>query len=191
MFEKQRLSDKNLDQYVGFKTGYPKLVSKIPCLLQNDYGKDNDCTLTSITAIVKYYNPTKDVELIYNRVEAIAKTRGYTGWYGTPNLTITSIYNKALSDFNLNKKAQGFYGKGIGYSFNKIQNEVNQNHPILLNLWKDGRNYYKNHSVLIVGYLIAGDKKFLAIYDNWDYGVSYIDYDKLSIVSSIQILKDK
>ena len=56
-------------------------------------------------------------------------------------------------------------------------------------MWKDGLEYYKNHSVLIVGYLQTVDKKMLVIYDNWFKSVSYIDYDKLSVISSIQVFK--
>lgn len=57
---------------------------------------------------------------------------------------------------------------------------------MLLNLWNDGRNYYKNHSVLIIGYKITENNDFiLTIYDNWYKHNSYIDYNKLSIISSI------
>ena len=58
-------------------------------------------------------------------------------------------------------------------------------------MYSDGRNYYSNHSVLIVGYReypLNNSKKairFLIVQDNWNKNVSFIDYDKLSIVSSI------
>ena len=190
MFEKQRLSDNNLSQYIGNKTKIPKLVPRVPCLLQKDYGDLNDCTLTSITAIIKFYNPTLNVQNIYDSVYSIAKMYGYTGSYGTPTITMGTIYNKVLKQFDLNKKAQCYIGKNVGYNFVKIQNEINSGRPILLNLWKDGRNYYKNHSVLIIGYIADGNRKFLAVYDNWNPGISYIDYTKLCVVSNIFTLRD-
>jgi hypothetical protein len=68
----------------------------VPCLLQKDYGDLNDCTLTSITAIIKFYNPTLNVQNIYDSVYSIAKMYGYTGSYGTPTITMGTIYNKVL-----------------------------------------------------------------------------------------------
>ena len=56
---------------------------------------------------------------------------------------------------------------------------------MVLSLWNDGRNYYKNHSVIIVGFNEFKTKKILTVYDNWHETLSYIDYDKLSIISCI------
>ncbi len=162
----------------------------MPCLLQKDYGYDNDCTLTSISALIKYYKPNQDINTIYNGVEKNAKKIGYSK-LGTPIFIIGLICRKALWYFNISKIVHRHFFKNIGYSFDQIQSEVDQNHPILLNLWNDGRDYYTRHSVLIVGYLIANNKRFLAVYDNWNYEVSYIDYDKLSLFSNIVFLKDK
>lgn len=193
MFEKQRLSNQNLDEYAGFYISKKlKTISQVPCLLQNDYGEENDCTLTSLTAIVKYYQPAQEIATIYTTIESTAQVYGfYRGSYGTCGLLIGLVYNKVLKKFKINKKAQGHLLKDIGYNFAQIQNEINQNHPVLLNLWKDGREYYKNHSVLVIGYIADKDRKFLAIYDNWNDSISYIDYDKLSVISSIHTLQDK
>ena len=50
----------------------------------------------------------------------------------------------------------------------------------------DGRNYYINHSVIIVGYMeYTSNCKMLIVYDNWDESVSYIDFNKLSKISCI------
>lgn len=191
MFEKQRLSSLNVSDYLGYKVYNLKIIPQVPCLLQNDYGKDNDCTLTSITTVLKYYKRTIDIQDIYNTVETIAKVYGYTGFYGTPNISIKAIYNKLLNKFNIPKKVKEYLFKNIGFTFEKIQNEIDKDNLVLLNLWKDGRNYYKNHTVLIVGYLQIEDKKLLAVYDNWNYGISYIDYNLLSKISSIHILVNK
>ena len=61
---------------------------------------------------------------------------------------------------------------------------------MILNLSTDGRNYYKDHSVLIIGYReikLSNNKKmfFLKIKDNWTKETTYIDYSKLSVICSI------
>lgn len=190
MFEKQRLSNSNISQYVGMQCDQPKLVPGVPVLAQNDYGEANDCTLTSITAVIKWLKPSVDINTIYNTVESIAKKYGYEGKkFGTPNLTIKRIYNLSLMAFKLNKKAHSRYLKNIGYGWSWIKKEIDEYQPVLLNLWADGRDFYKNHSILIVGYLEIADKRLLAVYDNWYKSVSYVDYDKLSIISSIDYLE--
>ena len=79
--------------------------------------------------------------------------------------------------------------KGIGFNWDFIKGNLDYNDtPIILNLWKDGRNYYYNHTVLIIGYAESENKKMLVVYDNWFKYICYIDYDKLSIICSIQYI---
>ena len=61
-------------------------------------------------------------------------------------------------------------------------------------MFNDGRNYYKNHSIVILGYetfrLKADDGKIknvdmLIIYDNWSKNIGYVDYDLVSEISCI------
>ena len=192
MFEKQRLYDNNIEKYAG-QSGLTKLkiVPGIQSLLQNDYGEANDCTLTSITCVIKWMRPSLNINDIYNKVEQTARRYGYKGNRGTPSLVIKSLYQNIINAFNLKKKVHSRYLKDIGYGFNYIKKEIDEFQPVVLNLWKDGRDFYKNHTVLIIGYLEIAEKRFLAIYDNWYHGVSYIDYDKLSLVSSIDFLENK
>ena len=50
------------------------------CLDQDHYGEDNDCTLTSLTAVIDFYLAhTKSVPEVYATVEKIARKYGYTG----------------------------------------------------------------------------------------------------------------
>lgn len=191
MFEKQRLYDSNIEKYAKWP-GLTKLktVPGIQSLLQNDYGEANDCTLTSITCVIKWMRPSLNVNDIYNKVEQTAKKYGYKGNRGTPSLVIKSLYQNIINAFNLKKKVHSRYLKDIGYGFNYIKKEIDEFQPVILNLWKDGRDFYKNHTVLIIGYLEIAEKRFLAIYDNWYYGISYIDYDKLSLISSIDFLEN-
>ena len=188
MFEGTRLSNKNLSQYVSSTEYHPIIINGVPNLLQNNYGKDNDCTITSITALIKYLQPNREIQAIYNEVEKIAKRHGYTGFYGTPSLMISCVFKKTLKYFQTGLRSKTKILKNIGFTFEDIQAQINNHNPVLLNLWEDGRNYYKNHSVLIVGYFIVNGYKLLIVYDNWNLGISYIDYNKLSIISSINTL---
>lgn len=165
-----------------------KYISNIIALLQNNYGEENDCTITSITAIIKYFKPNLQPIEIYNVVEQIAKKYFYSGEKGTFPLWINNILQKSLNTFNITQKAHSAYLKNICYNFNKIKNIINTNMPILLNMNNDGRDFYKNHTVLIIGYYEINNVKMLAIYDNWYNQISYIDYNKLSIISSINYL---
>ena len=188
MLEKQRLSDTNLSQYAPGYRNEEKTILDIKPLLQNDYGGDQDCTLTSITTVIKWFKPDVAINTIYNEVERIAKKHLYRLNYSTMSIVMKSLYNQSLRSFGLRQKVCSRYIKDVGYCYNFLKSEINKNHPILLSLWKDGRDYYKNHSVLIVGYVIIGPYRFLQIYDNWSKGISYIDYDKLSAISSIHFL---
>lgn len=189
MFESQRLSNSNIAQYLGTSKYYPYILSYVPCLLQNDYDLANDCTLTSITTIIKHLLPSESIQFIYNKVEQIARRKGYVGWYGTPSLMIAPVLKQSLRSFQLNKKVKTLFFKDIGFTFEDIQNEINNHNLVMINLWKDGRNYYKNHTVLAIGYIVKDNHKMLAIYDNWALGISYLDYDKLSKITSINIVK--
>jgi len=56
---------------------------------------------------------------------------------------------------------------------------------MLLNMLNDGTGYYKGHTVLIIGYLELKNDFLLIVLDNWNKDISYIDYNKLSTISSI------
>ena len=190
MFEKQRISDSNIKAYLGtIDAPCKKWIPSIPQLLQNDYGESCDCTLTSITAVIKFFRPQYNVEEIYNWVEKIAKAYGYKGDKGTNYLVIRTVYRKSLQGFGINDYIpQSRYLKGLCYDYEIIKREIDYNKPVLLNLWKDGRDFYKNHTVLITGYCYINNKRMLMIQDNWYRTISYIDYDLLSAFSSVQTL---
>jgi hypothetical protein len=83
------------------------------------------------------------------------------------------------------------YGKGIGYDYDYIKKEIDEGNPIVLSMHSDGLDGYKNHSVTIVGYKDYGNAKMIQIYDNWYSSHSYLDYDKLSTISSTHCLCSK
>ena len=189
MFERQRINKDNLSAYLHQQNYYQKILGNIQPLLQCDYGEANDCTLTSITTVIHSYLPSLSINTIYNQVETIAKRHGYTDIKGTQPIVIKTIYQKALDIFKLPYHVRSKYLKGIGFTWNFIKENFERGDaPIILNLWKDGRDYYYNHTVLIIGYLESRNKKMLAVYDNWFEDISYIDYGKLSTICSIQYI---
>ena len=148
-----------------------------------------DCTLTSMTSIVYFLSQKKyKIEDIYNYTEKIAKKYLYVGTKGTPFVTIRKIFHKVLNKFGL-PKAYVKYGKNFGYNFDSIVAEINKGNPLILTMNNDGRNYYENHSVTAVGYAVfrVGDYKIrlIKVYDNWRKIISYVDYEKMSTISTI------
>jgi hypothetical protein len=143
-----------------------------------------------MTAIIFYLSDRKaDIQKVYNVVEKIAKKYGYKGEKGTPFITIRKIFHTALAQFRL-PQAYAKYFKGVGFKFSHIRAEINKGNPIILSLKKDGQNYYENHSITIIGYEVysAPNGKtvpMLIVYDNWYKVISYIDYNKMSRISTI------
>ena len=159
---------------------YRKLIP-LDGLLQKNYGKRLDCTLTSLTCIFG--------EQHYSDIEKIAEKHGYNGdKWGTNPLAVKAIMREFMRRWDIPGKAKSAYGKGIGWTWSSIKDIVSRNIPIVLNLWKDGRGYYKDHSVTIIGAEEYEQARFLLVLDNWHETVSLIDYDKLCIISSINYI---
>lgn len=181
-----RLNNNNLLKYVEDTYGpitfcAESRISGYTPLLQDNYGKDNDCTLTCITSILSEGQP----QGTYEKVEAIALKYGYNGdGSGTNPFAIKTILDKASGT-----RSKRGYGKGIGYTWKKIKSLIAEDKPIILSLNNDGRDCYVNHSVVIAGVKEFDNKyKFLRVYDNWYLTPGYIDYKKLSMISSINYL---
>ena len=183
----KRIYHGNLNDYMINTTKKTfKTIQKIPFLLQKDYGLPKDCTLTSFTTLLSWMLPDLEVQEIYNQVEYVAKKFGYNGVKsGTNPIVMRSILNSLFNIYGLKYKAFSRYLKNVCYSFNTIKKLIDENKPVVLNLHKDGRNYYSNHTVLISGYVESDEYQMLAIHDNWASTTSYIDFKKLSMVSSI------
>ncbi len=188
----KQLTDYNLGQYCvyPFSVKSEKEISNVLGLLQRNYGQDQDCTLTSMTALLLYYTKKNSVQDIYNEIERIATKLGYKGNIGTNPLVIRCLMQSVLKRYQIKKTCYSAYLKSIGYTIDLIKKLINKDVPIILNLSNDGRKYYQNHSVLIIGYkeIVLSNKKtmfFLKVKDNWSKETSYIDYSKLSMISSI------
>ena len=211
MYNGMRLHEYNIMRYVT-SLGYT-IISRekvdlnrkklILALDQNDFGQKNDCTLVSATALIKEVARIKylSTEGLYSIIEEIAeKYCNYNGESkGTNPLVISTLLQRSLEKFmpNTQYKAKSKFLKGvpiIGFNFEKIKSYIkNMQYPMILNLLTDGRNYYKDHSVLIVGietFKVKNNKtgkkkdlRFLRVYDNWNTSVSYINYELLGVSS--------
>lgn len=171
--------------YTNLQKEYPDLgkrktrkVIKMEPLLQKDYGERLDCTITSLACIFGKEH--------YSEIEAIAKKFCYDGnKKGTNPLTVRKIMMRFMDGAGIRGHAYSSYGKLMGWTYGTIRTLIGKGLPIVLNLWTDGRSYYKDHSVTVVGYEEYEHGQFLLVYDNWNLSISMIDYQKLSAVSSI------
>ncbi len=188
-----RIGPAEIDLYIKEKLNspyeilYENMVKGIDPLLQCNYGGDNDCTLTSITTVLAFMTH-QDVNKIYNDVERVAKKYFYNpSTTGTIPIFISSIMNTLAKMYNLPVKSLTKYFKDVQFNYKGIMNKINKNVPVIINITNDGRNCYRNHSILIVGYreYIGTDStaRMLVVYDNWYDQVSYVDYDLLKLCS--------
>ena len=187
---KKAITDLNVKEYVLSHYGTDKCTNSkkidgITPQLQKNYGGINDCTLMSITVLIDYITKgnAKRVNEIYNKVEAIAKSYFYNHKIGFSAPFIKPTLEKALKQlFKIKKTFKFCIGKNMAFNFSTIKNAISNNRPIIITIHSDGRNYYKKHSVLIIGYSEYGSKaKMLMVYDNWTRSVCYVDYNRMGI----------
>lgn len=184
------LNKTNLNKYLEDTYGknsfyqYGGKVINMEALAQDEYGEDNDCSLVSILTLAKHIEGDISLPYFYNLIERVAKRYFYKGSFGTLPFFIKPIMKRVLP-----YKVYAKYGKNIGFNFFTIKRQLDYNNPIILSIWNDGRNVYKKHSVVVIGYTAykINDTMvyILAVYDNWRKEVRYIDYNKLSMISSI------
>lgn len=147
-------------------------------LLQNDYGQKNNCTLTSLAYL---FGP-----IHYERIETIAKRCGYNGEKrGTNPFAIRWIMHRLIREHKRPERARAAYMKGVGVTWKKCVDLAEASIPFLLNLHRDGRGHYADHTVTVIGYAEHENGRFLVVYDNWAREESLIDYNKLSVFCSI------
>lgn len=163
-----------------------KILKDYPFLLQSDYGEALDCTLTSITGVIKYqfkYAPAPDN--IYEIVEHIAKRNFYNGKkWGTPNICISNIIRdsiKVISGSAFTTRS-GFF-KGIGFTFYTFKSCIDNNVPVIITTKNIKNTKYKNHAVIVIGY--DEEDELLFISDNWEKKDKVINYSDISFFSSI------
>ena len=175
---------KRLD-YITLQYEYPdrgkqlfRQMIPLQPLLQRNYGEDLDCTITSMACIFG--------EKYYGQIESIARLYGYDGEKrGTNPLTVRRIMADFLRAQHMTGTARSGYGKGIGWRWDTVKRLIARQTTVILNLWYDGRGYYHDHTVTVIGVEEYRKDRFLLVLDNWNESVSLIDYKKLSTISSI------
>lgn len=192
------ITEYNLEEYV--KQAYPDsqvnvsihgMISVFEPFRQQDYGDEYDCSITSIASCIKYILPNEVFEDVYRSVEVIASRYGYNGkTTGTPFYRIKKIYQECSSLYNLKDIRRERWIKGLGVNMWSIAEQIDRGRPVILSMWKDNRNFYKDHTVTIIGYksYLQNNGKcvhFLEIYDNWDKSVRYLDFQRLSSICSV------
>lgn len=154
------------------------------CLDQDKYGEDNDCTLTSLTAVIDFYFAhTKPVTEIYTRIENIARKYGYTGKRGTDPWFIRTIFNEVARKLCLvpTAKTSVKYLKGIGFTYETICGQIDKCNPVIMNVWNAGK--YHNHTITVIGYDTTN--KTLTVADNWGVRPQVLRWDDVGFICSI------
>lgn len=122
-FQGKRLTMANIQEYLqqnydfGYKlTEVARKQIFAPFFLQENYGKDSDCTLTSILTMVKHRRKDLDTQEVYNYIEKIAKRHLYSGaTYGTIPFSHRAIAQKVFKHFDIEHQFQAKYIKNIGF----------------------------------------------------------------------------
>lgn len=199
LYDKSRLTSVNVLGYISEQYPKSKMINKekekmlnITSFQQSLFGKkgDGDCTLVSLMTCLYYYLKEEiDKTLLYDAIRSKAEKRFFSEKIGLLPFFTLGLYKKLLKQFSLKHSAKSAWFKGIGYNFNTIKKCIDNNIPVVLSITNDGRGYYKNHSVTVVGYRAykADNKeiKMLILYDNWAFSESLLDYNKLSVLSAI------
>ena len=197
-FLNKRLTATNIKKYLQENYRFGDTINEVyrkqlsaPVFLQNNYGQEGDCTLTSILTLVEYYDRTLNTNDVYDYIEKIARKFLYNGnTFGTLPWFHKAILKRVFKKFGINQKMEDFYFKGVGFDLISIILAIENNIPVMLSLFRDGRDYYDNHTVTIVGYVEFEDENhkkiaMLQVFDNWHTSYSYLDYNLISPFSMI------
>lgn len=155
----------------------------------------NNCTLASITRIMKYYsdrgyaNIPSDIKEIYTEVRKIGVAHGYDPKKNSI-LRDLFVYTPWDIDNMVRDTWRAFgYTNGDGRNsyflkLNTLKSNINNSNPLLLNITYGD---YKGHTVSVIGYKVfskEGEKDItlVQIFDGWSETVRYIDWKKLGII---------
>ena len=197
-FLSKRLTATNIKQYLqkvyDMGTEIKEINRKqlsVPIFLQHNYGQDGDCTLTSILTLTKYYNKNIDTQEVYDYIEKIAKKYLYNGnKYGTIPFFNKAIVKQVFQHFKIEKSVYTRYIKGMGFQLESILDQLDNNIPVMISMFRDGRRYYDSHSITIIGYVQYRDEygqiaTMLMVHDNWFGSYSFLDYQPICAFSQI------
>lgn len=167
-----------------------KRIEGIPTLLQKEFeNSKNNCTLTSITAVFRFYrdrgydNIPEDVQTIQRDVRVIAVANHFKDEKGTPPTRIATIITKLWAHY-------GYDGRGSSrylWKWSTFERELKAGRPFILNM---ANGFYKNHSVTGIGYRLYEKRGFpdvvlLEVLDNRVKEVRYIDFNEFNFWGSI------
>ncbi len=177
----------------GWAQKKSKNISGILNFKQTSFGpgNNNNCTLASITRIMKYYSDQglkeipADVNELYSIVREIGIKHGYDPaksglirdlFIYTP-FEIKTMVNDTWSKFGYpsgNSKNRYFR------KLRAIKESIDDMNPVLLNI---AGGDYKGHTVTVTGYKVFGreshpDRTFVQIFDGWSENIRYIDWKK-------------
>ena len=199
-WQNYRLDDRNIVSYIrdaynieNVSSSAARLISNFQPVVKKDSGLTSDCTLLSISAIIDYYTKyTKSSQDIYDIVESVAEDFFYNRCFTIPDF-IKIVIDRTLKEINIIGESHWYFYKKTDLMYNDIKTLIQKNKPIILSLVSDGREYYKDHSVIVIGYIeynIGINKKvrLLKVYDNCYDSISYIDYEKMDKVCCINYL---
>ena len=205
-YDTQRLTDENIQKYIltshlNYEDVSLKSVNKI-ALYPLTFGNNekNSIILNIALCVFHYCFDSFDKNVILNAVKSLM-----THLFYDPDketflfLFIKPVYKRILKYFQFSKKIKTKFFKGIGFNFNTIKEQINRKTPIILYLTSDGRNYYKNCALTVIGYaqftmlnnvwypVVKQDKvkNMLIVYDGFSEKISYVDYDAISVFSCI------
>jgi hypothetical protein len=187
-----RLRGANLFDYLATEYGSGShlicrnVVSKVSPVIQAEWGGANDCSLCSTMAIGAFHEGySRSFDELYNDIVKVADKYFYSpNKFGTIPIFINNIIDRVF-----NVKSEKKYLKGIGFSWKTIKNNIDNGIPMILSVYNDGRNYYMNHSVVLVGYMeYSHGAQMLVVFDNWSKETSFIDYKKMSRISCLNYI---
>ena len=174
-----------LQQYgqrgVLIKRGRPIVMNK-NSMEEISGRRTRNCSVVAVTRVVDYYRRFRDLKgipedfhEIYKDVEEIAESYGYSDKIGTIPFFISGIAKEAFAKYGVKTKCKGVY---VWTFEDQVVKEISAGRPVIMNI---ARGYYKDHTIVVVGYSIwrVGDKLYpmLRVIDGWRSGYYYIDYE--------------
>lgn len=211
-YDRLPLNDKNIGNYIlsselnvsEIEIKEVKELNVQPFLQENFTELEEDCVFTSIVTCVHYFYPeVATPQDIYNVAVAIYRREfpSFQKIEGVVPFVIKHIYSEVYKFFKLHYYSiKSRYINRIGFNYNTIKQQINQGIPVIISMYNDGRQFYKNHTVTAVGYMEfqmdnldpfiehikpKKERNILMVYDNWSTEIRYIDLKQVSSISSI------
>ena len=205
------LNDKNIGNYIlssELNIGEVEIKEvkelNVQPFLQKDFTElEQDCVFTSIVTCVHYFYPEVAPQDIYNVAVAIYQREfpSFQKIEGVVPFVIKHVYSEVYKFFKLHYYSiKSRYVNRIGFNYNTIKQQIDQGIPVIVSMYNDGRQFYKNHTVTAIGYMgfqmdnldpfmehikPKKERNVLMVYDNWSTEIRYVDLKEVSSISLI------